>query len=83
PLSEEAFDGTGANSSAFLPEERSPTLEDRHWRKLLQALSTRADLAAAKSTLQASIRADIQALRDDIQGLNDCVGRVEASCDQL
>ncbi|CAH2221745.1 Hypothetical predicted protein [Pelobates cultripes] len=34
-------------------------------------------------TLQASIRADIQALRDDIQGLNDLVGRIEATCDQL
>ncbi|CAH2320587.1 Hypothetical predicted protein [Pelobates cultripes] len=81
-MSEEASDGTRANSPTFPPEERSPTSEDRDWGWLLQALPTRADLAAANSTFQASIWADIQVLRGDIQGLNYRVGRIEATCDQ-
>ncbi|CAH2325693.1 Hypothetical predicted protein [Pelobates cultripes] len=70
----EASDGTGANSLSFSPEQCSPTSEDRNWGRLQQALPTRADLAAVNSTLQASIRADIQVLQDDILGLNNGVG---------
>ncbi|CAH2330666.1 Hypothetical predicted protein, partial [Pelobates cultripes] len=61
--SDEASDSTGAHSPAFSPAT-SPAHEDRDWGRLLQALPTCADLAAASNTLQASIRLDIQGLGD-------------------
>ncbi|CAH2219308.1 Hypothetical predicted protein [Pelobates cultripes] len=76
-------------SEASTPHSLSPGRDDSRetppadWLALLRALSTRADLTQATSALQTSIRADLQLMRADIQGMADCMAQIEADHDSL
>ncbi|CAH2273249.1 Hypothetical predicted protein [Pelobates cultripes] len=72
------------NSEASMPrstspgQEEPPALPPPDWLAFLKALPTRADLEEATSTLHASLRADLQLMRSDLQGIVDRITQVTA-----
>ncbi|CAH2275933.1 Hypothetical predicted protein [Pelobates cultripes] len=79
-------------SDASTPSQGSPGREEHmepsepppeDWMTLLRALPTKADLNQVTSALHASIRADLQMMRADLQGMADRMARVEADHNTL
>ncbi|CAH2325073.1 Hypothetical predicted protein [Pelobates cultripes] len=88
-LNSQAASEAYTQCEASTPNSYSPEREEHaaappaDWLSLLKALPTWADLTNATTALQTSIRADLQLMRADIQGMADRMAQIEADHDTL